>query len=1323
MADESEAALPVHNTAELKTEEDGRRNPDEIPITPEVPGTETPERMGTGQTVEDEETEVCKEEDFGDVQKTDVLSEEADVVDEKENVAESLGEAHRAESLQEVPTETPPEDLQLFSQYMIVTDTYQEEELQMENMLTLDVDNAVHLNTPKTDSTQLAKEKMGTKKISVTRNLSKMENNQQGREVHKASIERTAKEPQPRTEQSNGETMKPEDGGSRKTKNQPPIVKGSEQKKSIGSSPTACWDGAPPGDTGQAGPAAAADDTSGGADVQQMIAAAEDFGWGPPPLTSRALKRRRRRERHRQKRRCPYREAEPPPSTSGGAHAQEKPGRHRGLRTGPAPSEMPGGRTPSPTSSVEDGKNTNNVAKPKKGISGNHRTSDTAGKNLSAKSEPGHKRCAEEKRGNATDSKSSSKPNAESDRGQSGAKKSNDRNNSRADSRKRENDRKYRKRDKDEHRSSHSKGRSSERWRRRSTERSRSSERRRRRNREKSRSSERRRRRSRERSRCSEFRRRVYREQSRSSERRRKRSREQSRSSERRRKRSRERTRSSEFRRRVYREQSRSSERRRKRSRERTRSSEFRRRVYREQSRSSERRRKRSRERTRSSEFRRRVYREQSRSSERRRRRSREKSRSSERRRKRSRERTRSSEFRRRVYREQSRSSERRRRRSTEKSRSSERWSSKERRKTSRSRSRHGRSPSKDRWRYLSTEKIHKQEKQLLDPKEAIWASERRRDREIWEEEAREVLEKDLERLQLERMCSEREQVDSELQNRRRLLLEEERKEEQEQTYRAKMCYEETVKRPFADVGVPGAWEREAGELGQVRWERIRLERVKLEPEVQERQQFLFAEMDKERELLRKMDYEQTLKIPDIGYSRDWSSDPGWKVQGFPDRSWQGMIGRDQVTGIHRGLRGLYRMELAEAQRTDLSLEAVRYQAMHPNNKKETEMASTFLYKEGILIRTWSPREGFFKEAEVFEDIVVPELYRDEIVKIAHNIPSTAHQGVKRTIRRVLQYFYWPSVFIDVAQYCKACEKCQNLNRLGDVTSLGLHSLPTINIPFKRVSIDVVGPLPFTTNSGKRYILMMVDCASRYPDATALASVEADIVAIALLLMFTRLGFPDEILSNQGENFMSQLVKQLREQCQDKQLRASYYPQMNELVEKFNGTLKQVLRTYAEQHPCDWDEKMQYLLFACREVPQSLTGFSPFELLCGRRVHGTLFLIKETWSGKCVGEDRNLVERLLSARDDLTALTEHIQDDHTQSSRNLWYCHNSGTRVYEVGQRVMILLPVKRQKAQLHWEGPYTVVEIGKYMHYAVGVSVNKLRSYHVNMLKPYLDS
>ena len=63
------------------------------------------------------------------------------------------------------------------------------------------------------------------------------------------------------------------------------------------------------------------------------------------------------------------------------------------------------------------------------------------------------------------------------------------------------------------------------------------------------------------------------------------------------------------------------------------------------------------------------------------------------------------------------------------------------------------------------------------------------------------------------------------------------------------------------------------------------------------------------------------------------------------------------------------------------------------------------------------------------------------------------------------------------------------------------------------------------------------------------------------MLLFSRVGIAREILTDQGSCFMSRVLKGLLSLLQVRQLQTLvYHPQTNGLVERFNKTLKQMLR-------------------------------------------------------------------------------------------------------------------------------------------------------------------
>ncbi|CAN2390101.1 K02A2.6-like [Pristimantis euphronides] len=322
--------------------------------------------------------------------------------------------------------------------------------------------------------------------------------------------------------------------------------------------------------------------------------------------------------------------------------------------------------------------------------------------------------------------------------------------------------------------------------------------------------------------------------------------------------------------------------------------------------------------------------------------------------------------------------------------------------------------------------------------------------------------------------------------------------------------------------------------------------------------------------------------------------------------------------------------EFQAAVLADASLEALRDIAGKPppnSGKERVYWDQGRLYRESVPD---NPQQEWLRERQ----LIVPYQFREELLRMAHEIPLAGHLGVGKTKSRLAQHFYWPHMGTDVANYCRSCITCQKVGKSGPAPKAPLIPLPVIEEPFQRVAVDLIGPLAVPSTSGKCFILTVVDYATRYPEAIALSSIRADKVADALLGIFSRVGFPREMLTDQGTQFMSNLMQCLCKRIQVQHMRASpYHPQTNGLCERFNGTLNQMLKMLVELHGRDWERYLPHLLFAYREVPQASTGFFPFELLYGRRVRGPLTLVREAWDGELHTPEESVIEYVMRFRD------------------------------------------------------------------------------------------
>ena len=147
--------------------------------------------------------------------------------------------------------------------------------------------------------------------------------------------------------------------------------------------------------------------------------------------------------------------------------------------------------------------------------------------------------------------------------------------------------------------------------------------------------------------------------------------------------------------------------------------------------------------------------------------------------------------------------------------------------------------------------------------------------------------------------------------------------------------------------------------------------------------------------------------------------------------------------------------DLRRLQKSDDTLRVACEQA-----KSRDHLTQTFFWEDGLLYRKWRPKNSTEQsEDDCVQQLVLPHQCRQQVLSLAHAAPLAGHLGRKKTYNRVAQRFYWPTMYRDVANFCQTCETCQRFHK-HRVHRAPMIPLPVVEEPFKRIAMDIVGPLP-----------------------------------------------------------------------------------------------------------------------------------------------------------------------------------------------------------------------------------------------------------------------
>jgi transposase InsO family protein len=223
------------------------------------------------------------------------------------------------------------------------------------------------------------------------------------------------------------------------------------------------------------------------------------------------------------------------------------------------------------------------------------------------------------------------------------------------------------------------------------------------------------------------------------------------------------------------------------------------------------------------------------------------------------------------------------------------------------------------------------------------------------------------------------------------------------------------------------------------------------------------------------------------------------------------------------------------------------------------------------------------------------------ILKQFHDSPVSGHAGFNRTYKRIMQQFRWKNMKKQIRDYITKCESCQRNKVLRRSMRNPMEITTTSSHPFQRLFLDVVGPFPSTVN-GNKYILTLEDDLTKFIQAYPMANHEAETVAQCLTHHISLFGIPRTIISDNGSEFIADIIKRLARLFKFHHTFISFYhPQSNGALERTHSTVKEYFRHYVNSDQTNWDTFLPTNVLAYNTAVHTSTRFTPFELIFGNK--------------------------------------------------------------------------------------------------------------------------
>ena len=224
--------------------------------------------------------------------------------------------------------------------------------------------------------------------------------------------------------------------------------------------------------------------------------------------------------------------------------------------------------------------------------------------------------------------------------------------------------------------------------------------------------------------------------------------------------------------------------------------------------------------------------------------------------------------------------------------------------------------------------------------------------------------------------------------------------------------------------------------------------------------------------------------------------------------------------------------------------------------------------------------------------VVVPRQLWKRIMQEYHGGPLGGHYSGNRLYNVLITNWYWDGIYNDALKFCKSCPQCAIVTGGERHVKQPLHPIPVQRI-FQIIGLDIMD-LP-VTEQGNKHVIVFQDYFSKWPMVFPMPDQKTsrivELLTKEIILFFC---VPEAILTDRGTNLLLHLMLDICSSLGITKLNTTaYHPECDGMVERFNRTLKSMLRKHADKFGTQLDKLFSGLLWTYRNTPNESTGIKP----------------------------------------------------------------------------------------------------------------------------------